>query len=212
MPVISCPDCGKDVSTMAPVCPHCGRPSPAGTTPITAATARPPIAEETLWKGGPSAMKLVGRVVEIALILIIIPVAFHYAASRMTDLERSAQLARIGWWITALLVLVEAIRFFVALARLRSTLYTITNQRVMIEKGLLTKALSEIDLRYIDDTQFFQSITDRMLGIGNVTIISSDKSTPMYVLAGVRDPRNLREMIRSNSYQVSQRQIFTRST
>jgi len=28
----------------------------------------------------------------------------------------------------------------------------------------------------------------------------------------VRDPRNLREMIRSNSYQVSQRQIFTRAT
>ena len=109
-------------------------------------------------------------------------------------------------------MLVEAVRFFVALARLRSTLYTITNQRVMIERGLLTKALSEIDLRYIDDTQFFQSVTDRLLGIGNVTIISSDKSTPTYVLAGVRDPRNLREMIRSNSYQVSQRQIFTRST
>jgi hypothetical protein len=83
---------------------------------------------------------------------------------------------------------------------------------VMIERGLVTKALSEIDLRYVDDTQFFQGIVDRILGIGNVTIISSDKSSPVYVLHGVKDPRGLREMIRTNSYQVSQRQIFTRAT
>lgn len=210
MPVIACPDCGKDVSTLAPVCPHCGRPSPAGTAPIT--TPPRPTAEETLWRGNPSAMKLVGRVIEIVLILIIVPLIFRAWSVRTIDLERSAQIARIGWWTTAILVAIEATRFFVSLARLRSTLYTVTNQRVMIERGLLTKALSEIDLRYIDDTQFFQSITDRLLGIGNVTIISSDKSTPVYVLHGIRDPRNLREMIRSNSYQVSQRQIFTRST
>jgi uncharacterized membrane protein YdbT with pleckstrin-like domain len=212
MPVISCPDCGKDVSTLAPVCPHCGRPSPAGTVPITSATAPKPTVEETLWRGNPSAMKLIGRIVGIVLILIVVPLIFHYAAAQTPDLERSANIVKIGWWITALLALVEIVRFFVALAHLRSTLYTITNQRVMIERGLITKNLSEIDLRYIDDTQFSQGIIDRMLGVGNVTIISSDKSTPVYVLAGVRDPRNLREMIRSNSYQVSQRQIFTRAT
>ena len=157
-------------------------------------------------------MKLVGRIIGIVLILIIVPLIFHYAAASTADLERSANIVRIGWWITGLLALVEVVRFFLALAHLRSTLYTITNQRVMIEKGLLTKSLSEIDLRYIDDTQFFQGVIDRMLGVGNVTIVSSDKTTPVYVLQGVRDPRNLREMIRSNSYQVSQRQIFTRAT
>lgn len=212
MPVIACPDCGKDVSTLAPACPHCGRPSPAGTVPITSATAPKAVAEETLWRGNPSAMKLIGRIIGIVLILIVVPLIFHYAAARTPDLERSANITKAGWWITALLVLVEAVRFFVALAHLRSTLYTITNQRVMIERGLLTKSLSEIDLRYVDDTQFTQGMIDRMLGVGNVTIISSDKSTPVYVLQGVRDPRNLREVIRSNSYQVSQRQIFTRAT
>jgi len=157
-------------------------------------------------------MRLVGRIIEIVVILIVVPLIFHYISAKTIDLERSAQIMRAGWWITAVLVLIELTRFLFALAQLRSTVYTITNQRVMIETGLLTKSLGEIDLRYIDDTQFFQSLTDRLLGIGNVTIISSDKTTPQYVLRGVRDPRNLREMIRSNSYQVSQRQIFTRST
>jgi membrane protein YdbS with pleckstrin-like domain len=211
MPVINCPDCGHEVSTLAPVCPHCGRPSPAGTVPI-APGAAPVMKEETLWHGTPSAIKLLGRIVEIVLIVIFVPLLFRWFSSQTNDLQTSANLVRAGWILTAALVLIELIRFFTTLLRLRSTLYTITNQRVMIERGLLTKSLSEIDLRYVDDTQFFQGLVDRILGIGNVTIISSDKSMPVYALHGVRDPRALREMIRTNSYQVSQRQIFTRAT
>ncbi len=210
MPVIACPDCGRDVSTLAPTCPHCGRPSPAGTAPITAPP--PAVAEQTLWRGTPSAIKLVWRIVGIVAIVIFVPLIFRWFSMRALDIETAARIMRAGWIITAALVIIEVVRFFYSLLILRSTLYTITNQRVMIERGLVTKSLSEIDLRYIDDTQFFQGPVDRILGIGNVTIISTDKSTPVYVLQGVRDPRALREMIRTNSYQVSQRQIFTRAT
>ncbi|HEV8660964.1 MAG TPA: PH domain-containing protein, partial [Thermoanaerobaculia bacterium] len=80
------------------------------------------------------------------------------------------------------------------------------------EKGILSKSVGEIDLRYIDDTQFFQNLGARLLGIGNVTVVSSDKTTPVFVLQGVSDPRSVREVIRSQAYQASQRQIFTRPT
>ena len=209
MPVIACPDCGKDVSTLAPACPHCGRPSPAGTAPMPASA---PQAEQTLWRGTPSAIKLLGRIAEIVLILIVVPLVFRWFSNRSLDVQTAANILRFGWLVTAGLVFIEVIRFFYSLLMLRSTLYTITNQRVMIERGLLSKSLSEIDLRYVDDTQFYQGLVDRILGIGNVTIISTDKTTPVYVLQGVRDPRGLRELIRTNSYQVSQRQIFTRAT
>ena len=101
---------------------------------------------------------------------------------------------------------------FIALARIRTTLYTVSNQRVIIETGLTTKSVEDIDLRYIDDSQFQQSFIARVLGIGNVTIISSDKTLPIYTLRGIRDPRGVRELIRANAYQVSQRQLFTRAT
>jgi hypothetical protein len=51
-----------------------------------------------------------------------------------------------------------------------------------------------------------------MLGIGNVTIVSSDRTSPNYTLHGIPDPRGVRELIRANAYQVSQRQLFTRAT
>jgi len=211
VPVISCPDCGRDVSTSAAACPHCGRPSPAGTTPMPAASAAA-LKEETLWRGTPSAKILFGQILMIVVVLIVIPLVTHFIAANISDLEMGARAVRIGWWITAIIVLVQIGWLFVALARLRSTHYTITNQRVMIERGIVTKSVGEIDLRYIDDTQFFQSLVARLLGIGNVTLVSSDKTTPVFVLEGVSDPRTVRELIRSQAYQVSQRQIFTRPT
>lgn len=212
MPVIACPDCGRDVSTIAPTCPHCGRPSPAGTAPIGPSAVPPSAPEQTIWRGTPAPTLLIGRVLIMIAIVIVVPLAARLASRMTADFETSSRVIRIGWLITAALLLIEGTRFLISLIKLRSTLYTITTQRVMIESGILSKTVSEIDLRYIDDTQFFQPVVYRMLGIGNVTIISSDKTTPVQVLRAVPDPRRIRELIRANSYQMSQRQIFTRAT
>jgi membrane protein YdbS with pleckstrin-like domain len=213
MPVIACPDCGREVSTAAPACPHCGRPSPAGTSVPPALMGAQTTREETLWRGGPSPILLVGKVIALVATLVLIPLLAYFFASTVTyDLEKARNLRTAGWVITAILVAIQAVMLLVAWLKLRSTMYMVTNQRVIIEQGILSKSVNEVDLRVIDDSQFFQGLTDRMLGIGNVTLISTDKSTPMSMLRSVRDPRGVRELIRSNAYQISQRQVFTRAT
>jgi len=216
MPVIACPDCGRDVSTLAPACPHCGRPSPAGTaSPLFAAaphTAAPhATAEETLWRGSPSATLLIGKLATLILILVAIPAIAYFFAST-GDLEKAGNLRTAGWVITAILAAAQLVNLLVAWMKLRSTMYTVTNQRVMIEQGILSKTVNEIDLRYVDDSQFFQGLSDRILGIGNVTLLSSDTNTPTYTLRSVSDPRAVRELVRTHAYQNSQRQVFTRAT
>src|SRR5258708_19701362 len=211
MPVITCPDCGRDVSPVSPACPHCGRPSPSALrAPAAPAAGSPVLTEETLWRGSPSWRVLIGEVVMMVLRVIVIPFVGIFISSHTGDLDLSSKIAKIGWWLTALVLLYQIVTFLFALLRLQSTLYTVTNQRIMFEQGILSKSLSEIDLRSLDDTQFFQSFTDRILGIGNVTLVSSDKTLPVSVLRGVHDPRNLREIIRSRAYQVSHRQVFPR--
>ncbi|HEX3069494.1 MAG TPA: PH domain-containing protein [Thermoanaerobaculia bacterium] len=214
MPVITCPDCGRDVSPLATACPHCGRPSPAGFAAPAAAQAAgaPAMTEETLWRGSPSWRVLIAKIVMMVLTVVVIPLVASFISGRTADLDLSSKITKIGWWLTALVLLYQVIAFLFALMRLQSTLYTVTNQRIMFEQGILSKSLSEIDLRSLDDTQFFQSFTGRILGIGNVTLVSSDKALPVSVLHGVHDPRGLREIIRSRAYQVSQRQVFTRAT
>lgn len=176
-------------------------------------TAPPPAAEEqTLWRGTPSRALLFAYPLAMVITLIAVPLAGRAASRAALDIEAAARNMRVAWWLTAILLFIEILLLGVALLRLRSTVYTVTNQRVMIETGLVTKALQEIDLRYVDDSAFTQGVLHRLLGIGNVTLISSDKTTPTYVLRAIRDPRGLRELIRTHAYKVSHRQIFTRAT
>jgi membrane protein YdbS with pleckstrin-like domain len=200
------------VSTLAPACPNCGRPSPAGTAPIV--TPPQPAKEETLWQGTPSAKLLLGKIFgTIGLVILIFLLAWLVGfLAQPADIEQSAKITRIAWIAAGIVILLQAIIVFVALIKLRSTLYTVTNQRVMVETGLFSKHLGEIDLRYVDDTQFSQRFVDRMLGIGNVTVLSKDTTSPVQTLRGINDPRSLRELIRTHAYQVSQRQVFTRAT
>ncbi len=211
MPVITCPDCGKDVSTLATACPHCGHPFAPGSAAM-AVPAAVPLAEETLWKGSPSWRVLIGKVVVMILAVIVIPAVAIFIASQTADLEMNSRIKTIGWLLAAAIVLWQLIAFLIAMLRLQSTHYTVTNQRILIEQGMMSKSVNEIDLRSLDDTQFFQPFTERLLGIGNVTLVSSDKTLPVTVLHGIHNPRNVRETIRAAAYQVSQRQLFTRAT
>ena len=173
-----------------------------------APAAASPLQEETLWRGRPSAAVLVGHVFVMLLVLIGVPLLTGFIASK----TNTPNLKQYGLYITLVILIFQFANFLIALARLQSTVYTITNQRVMIERGILSKSLNEIDLRYIDETEFFQRFMDRLLGVGNVVLISSDKVFPQTTLQNIKDPRGVRELIRSHAYQASQRQLFTRAT
>jgi membrane protein YdbS with pleckstrin-like domain len=204
MALVKCPDCGRDVSTAATMCPQCGRPMAAVAAPAPATPVASSGKEETLWHGTPSWLLLLGKIIRAVLVAIILPVIYYFGRDFL------AQYSTIVWSIIAIVILWQVVEVFIALTRIRTTMYTITTQRVILESGVFSKEVQEIDLRYIDDTQFRQSFIQRMLGIGSVVIVSKDVAS--HTLRGIPDPRGVRELIRSNAYQVSQRQLFTRAT
>jgi uncharacterized membrane protein YdbT with pleckstrin-like domain len=171
-----------------------------------------PLREETLWQGSPSPTLLAGQIAAIVVVLIGVPLLTRFFASTMPDLERASGMIRFGWIATAIVVVIQSIALIASWIKLRSTMYRVTNQRVLVEQGVFSKTVDEIDLRYVDDSAFTQTLVERMLGIGSVTLVSSDKTSPRYVLRSIKDPRGVRETIRAQAYQTSQRQIFTRAT
>ena len=76
------------------------------------------------------------------------------------------------------------------------TVYELTNQRVRVIKGLLGNKIEEIELVRVRDTNVKQHVGERMLDVGDVTILSNDASAPELVLNNVKNPIEVRELIR----------------
>jgi membrane protein YdbS with pleckstrin-like domain len=181
--------------------------------------------EQTLWEGRPSVALVYGKVIwlvlkVIALIIIgylILEVGLPALGQTSADLRSliDTNANAITWVIVVLAIIAIAPSLFAlssAIARLKNTQYKVTNQRILVERGVLSKSLEEIDMRSVDDTEFRQSLMERIFKIGDVWIVSTDKVAPKVILHGIPDPRNTRELIRATAYQASQRQLFTRST
>jgi hypothetical protein len=76
------------------------------------------------------------------------------------------------------------------------TRYEVTTERIRIYRGILGNRIEEIELVRVLDTKVKQHAGERMLNVGDITIISADASTPQIVLHNVRDPIEVRELIR----------------
>ncbi|HVR42233.1 MAG TPA: PH domain-containing protein [Thermoanaerobaculia bacterium] len=156
--------------------------------------------------------QLWGRIISLIGCAVGIPILTYLMAGTTEEGDQRAGLITMGLFLAAALVLVFGVSIVVGIVRLRATRYTVTNQRLLVESGVFSKNVDEIDMRLIDDSLFKQGFIDRLLGIGDVTVMSSDKNTPVFTLRGVRDPRAVRELIRTHAYHASQRQVFTRPT
>lgn len=74
--------------------------------------------------------------------------------------------------------------------------YTVTNQRIRIRRGLLSRDTDDIELVRLQDVDLTQKLTERMVNIGDITLHSADKSAPTVVLQNVHDPERVHEIIR----------------
>jgi hypothetical protein len=77
---------------------------------------------------------------------------------------------------------------------------------------VLSRQIEEIDMRNVEDLVYRQSLLERLLKIGDITIISADRTTGRVRLVGLEKPRDLRELIRTTAYQATKGQLFTRQT
>jgi len=233
MALVKCSECGGQVSTGATSCPHCGMvlsvQAPAGTVPPTGVTfapgGTPTGPEQTLWEGSPSIALVYGKILRLVLQAIFIygigyvlvayaiPAIQGSSADVQEVIERNAStLDWVIFGIATILLVPPAYALVSAILRLRNTHYKVTNQRILVESGIMSRGLEEIDMRSVDDIEFRQTVMERLFKIGTVWIVSTDKVAPKVMLHGIHDPRNTRELIRATAYQASQRQLFTRST
>jgi len=77
-----------------------------------------------------------------------------------------------GWYfsIFLLFIIVTIIVFLYQVALRRSYHYYITNERVILEGGILLKKIKSVPYHKITDVSIFQNIIERMLGLSTVNV------------------------------------------
>ncbi len=191
--------------------------------------ARPVAAEQTLWQGSPSVKAMAINIAATALFAIVVSAAAFasYRPALRLIAGISTGLAQIvaddepGLRLAAVVLVIFVVggriaRLLWRVVALRSQHYRLTNQRLLLEQGVFSKTITEIDLRTVDEITFRQSFSERLLGVGEITVISSEPggrgSHERVRLAGVLDPRNVRESLRTAAYDATGSQVFMRST
>jgi membrane protein YdbS with pleckstrin-like domain len=192
---MKCQQCGTEVAAGSAFCPACGAqlaatavppaPPKQRLTPAAAGSADPDDPEETLWEGRFSHLAMIGSWVGAGLLTLAVVVAgmmFAFDAAMWT-------WAAIGLGVVWLLLIAKL------LYQQFSIRYTMTNQRLVHEHGLLWRQTDRIEAIDIDDVSVTQGPVARMAGVGNVKIVSSDQSTPVFYLQGIDDVRSVATMI-----------------
>lgn len=75
------------------------------------------------------------------------------------------------------------------------TRYMLSEDRLFLSKGFLNVRDDEILLYRVRDIATSRSLLQRMLGVGTVTVLSSDKTCPTLVMKNIRNPIAVKEML-----------------
>ena len=78
------------------------------------------------------------------------------------------------------------------------TKYSLSEDRLFCETGLLNIKSDEVLLYRVRDLQLNISLGQRIFGVGTVCVISSDKSIPHLDLRNIKRPREVKELIHQN--------------
>jgi membrane protein YdbS with pleckstrin-like domain len=109
---------------------------------------------------------------------------------------RPSQWTNVLWFIACILVIPIPIAIYQWL-RVKCMRFTMTEQRLRIESGILNKKYDDMELYRVKDTSVARPFLLRMVGLGTISLITSDASDPNLELMAISDPMNVHDIIRN---------------
>jgi hypothetical protein len=113
---------------------------------------------------------------------------------------RPALVQGLGGLLLAIVTL--GISLLVAWVQTRGVHYKITSQRIVIEQGVFSKRMEQLDLYRVVDYVVERPFGQRVMGTGNIVLEAMDKTTPEIRIVGIKtDVMSLYEKLRYSTEQ-----------
>ena len=132
--------------------------------------------EQIIFQGHPSWKSILAFYLKGLLIAIVIALA--------------AKLFGEGFLSVFVVLLVAlALTVVIGFVRRMATVYTITNRRLNIKRGIIARDIQETRLERVQNVSYSQTAFQRMLNVGDVDFDTASDIENTFVFAGVDDPQ-----------------------
>lgn len=116
-----------------------------------------------------------------------------YVKNTLADLSIGVLVLLVWsvWWALLVFGVLMAGTILVGLVMRMSTVYTITNERLRIRRGILSKSVQQTNINRVQNVITNQSPLDRLLRVGRVDFETAGEGDSNFTFAGIADPDSI---------------------